>query len=289
MNIIMDKGIQFRGYHDSYSNFNIDREVNKKVILTEEQFNHFKDYLLKESLSIADDVIHATSMVLNKIQNLINEKKASGSFQFDLFGEVFTIVWKSNSDATNCANVNLKDKILFISFIFSQDNMMLWNIADSIQHEIEHIYQWVKKPSHEMLSPRRGKVYDKVVELFSHYSEDTIQHNVLEAIYISYPEEQDAFVNGLYSVISKSKNRFQVSMIISDSPINKLKRNLIQINYNLYNNDKFIESKELNEILEILNRDLKWLRKTLNKGINRLARKMAHVEKKVIEDLNNHS
>lgn len=136
-----------------------------------------------------------------------------------------------------------------------------------------------------MFSPRRGKIYDKIVDGLNKFPKESIEYKILQAIYVCYPEEQDAFVNGLYSVLSQCQNPIQISMVKSDSPAMALRKNLIKINYNINRNQEFIDSSELNEILTFLNRDFKWLKKTLNKGTIRFARKMAHIEKKAIQEL----
>ena len=285
--MIMDANIKFNGYHRPYSNFKIDRNVNKRIIVTEQQFDILREYLINESLSIADDVCHATFLLLDKIQNEYENDLNEGTFEFNFFGEAFNVVWHALQDGSkyNKASVNFKTKILEVWFNRDEKNKNLWNLSDSLQHEIEHIYQWIKKPSREMFSQRRGAVYDKVVELLPKYDENTVQYDILRAIYLSYPEEQDAFVNGLYSVLRKSKNKYHVSMIMSDSPLNSYKKNMLRINYNLNNNQNFVESKELEEVLNGINRNVKWLKKILQKGIVRLARKMAHIETKAIQEL----
>ena len=277
-------------YNRPYSNFKIDRNINKKIIVTEEQFNKLKEYLINESLSIADDVSHAMVLVLTEIQDQLDQKQTSGQFDFDFFGETFNVVWKMfdyQEDTTEPkgAKVDFGKRVLTVEFSRVDGTIQLWNLRDSLQHEIEHIYQWVKKPTRDLFSPRRGKIYDKIVDGLGKYPKESIQYKILQAIYISYPEEQDAFVNGLYSVLNQCKNPIQISMIKSDSPAMALRRNLVKINYKLNNDQEFIESEEFKEILTLLGKDFKWVKSMINKGTIRFARKMAHVEKKAIQNI----
>lgn len=97
-------------------------------------------------------------------------------------------------------------------------------LFDSLQHEIEHIYQQSLKGDSY---PNTG-LYAKNVSDFSTNENNTARHMVSYLMYLSNPYEQDAYANGLYSSIvntyGEDKNKTFDDLLKQSQAYDRLKK-----------------------------------------------------------------
>lgn len=268
----------------------------KRIKITEEQLRNIVHEALCESMSISDDVLMVTHNVMRAIRNELNKKEGqdgitTGVFSIRLFNSTFSVQWtlydKTKIDTPPIgASIDFKNKILSLDLIKDNNGLNKGALADSLQHEIEHLYQKLKRPNEEIFNDKDSDLYEKVVKQLSITKPKTLEHNIARCIYLMFNAEQDAYANGLYA------------MLVNDSYYN--------FNHNCHNNhavsqlrfltdfyNKTIDLKieennddEYINALEPFNRSITWFLNHLDKAIRRFSRKLSRVKDKAYSELN---
>ena len=113
------------------------------------------------------------------------------------------------------------------------------DLSDSVQHELEHIFQG-EKGNGKITEP--SQKYFNIAANLSNSDED--KRRIAEILYISTDYEQDAFVNGLYANLLSKKSPIPYWGDIKDSEayawLKKLDSNIEYINDN-YKRDSIYE------------------------------------------------
>lgn len=177
---------------------------------------------LNEELSVSNNVIQLTEIVSEKIQKTLKNIRAERSTDYNRIfkkGELFlntigiipnmnnihiyfhVYYFKDNNDYrenkitvdTNCsAEFNENTITLRLVMINNQPDD---NFNSSIQHEINHIYQYANGATKD------EQLYKKVKDKAS----TEIDQIVAYALYLTFPTEQDSFANQYYAYL-KQKN-----------------------------------------------------------------------------------
>lgn len=103
--------------------------------------------------------------------------------------------------ANSMCNVNRKLCFINVSVHAVENRIDYAQLHDSIQHEVEHIFQTLK--GSRALTVPDDKYMSAVTNI---YSENKGLKYIANAIYYSYDYEQDAFVNGLYGYLMDSES-----------------------------------------------------------------------------------
>ena len=140
-----------------------------KIILSENQFKTLITELLFESLSISDEVKSVTSRILRAVYNQLEKDgvKTEGMFRIFVFDTFFNIKWQLY-DTRNFdqlpdldAFVNFDEKTLSVKLLQDEFGINDTLLLNSLQHEVEHIYQWLKKPNNKIFNDKNKKYMTK--------------------------------------------------------------------------------------------------------------------------------
>ena len=167
--------------------------------------------------------------------------------------------------------------LLNIKFFGVSGGVNIPEMTESIQHEIGHIYQgklgsaFITEPSVEYMTISDGL-----------RSPDDNIRRISEILYISFPGEQDAFVNGLYSKLTELKIPVPKWEDVKDSEAYAW---LIKAR----DNSKYFEERSGNEDLRkkcmlLYGKSLSQVIAFGKKSYDRIKRKMAKVLVKVRKD-----
>ena len=256
--------------------------------------------LINEELGISDEVYKVSCGIVDVIENQwksmpkesseYNIWKRSGEFEFDIFGDVYTIsytVWNykdydhykstTNKPVLLCST-NQKNKMIHLSVLAISGEIQDNTCADSIQHEVEHIYQ-SKMQGGELFPDKDGveNIYKMAEKSISDNRHNGWISKLASVIYYSRNEELDAFVNGLYATLAKSGWMYGEDEIVKNSNpykiigfMSSMKEEMI-VNFN---DDDFIQSAKF------FNKKRKWFIAMAQKSIKDCTSKMAKVIKK---------
>lgn len=250
--------------------------------------------LITEEYGISNELSEESKKIVGQIEDAIasSQKKRYGDYKFSEGNFVhkfiidFVVKWKFYNCLTK---VSLNEffakyshsywdnngKRLFIpAYMYDGaiDTKFLYN---SVFHELEHMYQNAK--SGKSFSNR--ELYSEIGNMLHNSSE--IIRSVGQMLYFSFPEEQDAYANGMYGEFVASRNNgMDVDDIIKNSEAWKYLK-LLHKDYSLYLNKK--NDSELNEKLKKLKID-KNIDRILKKAINDYQRKIARVALKIKQE-----
>ena len=178
--------------------------------------------IISEELGIANEVRNTSSDIAQKIMCSIKETPKQdinfdgvslreGNFTSELYGKKVFINYhyynfrdyeyyqkflkKSNVDLSSQYSVSYRINVISITFYSISGNINVNDLADSIYHETSHLYQQI----------RMGHTYpdfkENIVVLNNINSEDEYKRMIAIVLYLSNPNEQDSFANGLYGFI----------------------------------------------------------------------------------------
>lgn len=270
---------------------NLERKPNS-VILTEREFRDLVLHLVTESLVIAEEVENVTNdIVLNIKKYLCNndsdEPIIDGSFRWVVFNDIFTVMWRlydldrldsENKPQQIGAQVDFENQEIFLDIIKIYGEIDTISIKNSLQHEIEHIYQRYKRPDHFDFKIKDKLLYDKSLELLK--SGDEIKQEIGRAVYLMFTFEQDAFVNGLYAAMKENDGSYDFDEIWDRNDAKIHLDFLISFNRRIRDKD-YCSNKSVQESLVFLKRNIVWLQNHTNKAIKRFARKIEHIKRKL--------
>lgn len=226
----------------------------KKIILTEGQFKN----LLKEELGVSEMVTKKTKEVFQMLvdnvkKTIVNSETYNGfnffkgDFSFQFFETKVSLSYKGynylSKDLFSYSKVSSDGESAFldkrIAFMWItvpclSGTIVKGQVLDTIQHELEHLYQ-------EMLI---GKVFantKKYGEMRSGLeSTDEMKRNIAKVAYVCFKDEQDAFVNGLYAFLMSFAEPFFLDRM-KESECWKVYFEAVSIYEKNKNEDYFIE------------------------------------------------
>ena len=258
----------------------------KRLILTEEQFNN----LINEELGVSNFVIEKTNELFSIIENALLNCNESEDFdnysikkctvRFSLLDvniscslEFYNYYNREYYDYSNVSSdawsVYLGKKTCFMGIIVPciSGTIVKNETFDSIQHELEHIYQQVimKKPFSDSITYAKIKT--------NMYSENELVNKTARLVYGCIKSEQDGFVNGLYAYLMSLPEFFSMTSLKNSSAW-KLYEDMINIYNQYFDNIEFIN--ELKKYNLTINK--------VNQKINQFIRKIGRVVIKIKQD-----
>lgn len=266
-----------------------------EYIINEQKLHDVLYQMIYESLSISNEVSSVSSDIISAILKEIEKKGndepvSHSSFHTLIFKYPFNIEWtlfdltKLNQEISIGAQTDFGNKTLEVIVIKDEYGYRTDLLSDSIQHEIEHIFQRLKRPDEKNFNEKDKALYDNALNLIKNNKPGTIQYNVGRAVYLMFNAEQDGYVNGLYArlkSIESSRRKYIEDTSDAWQQVNFLRR----FNYQIVNNEQTLTSLEsMQDALSSIGRDYKWLKLHTNKAIIRFLRKIAHIRKKLEDD-----
>lgn len=260
----------------------IDIDENTPII-TEEKLDSTIRMFITESQSISEEVLDVMYYLMRVINQEIKLNKKDtpiiqNSFKAPIFGKAYTINWtlydyyKTPKEDINVgAYVDFKKRILNIGIIKVGDEIDKSLLADSLQHELEHIFQLTKKRTDNFFNDKDSQLYNKALSLINEKNE------VGRAIYLMFNTEQDAYANGLYAALINKPEDVSIYDIRNRSDAYRQIRFLRRFNSRIHE-ENILKDKEIIRGLSEVNRSIDWLRTNINKAIRRFARKIGNVE-----------
>lgn len=181
---------------------------------------------LNEELSVSNNVIQLTELISNKIQKVLKNTRTERSKDYNRIfkkGELFiktigiipnvnilhiyfhVYYFKDNNDYrenkvtldTNCF-ADFNENMITLRLVMINDKPDD-NFNSSIQHEVNHIYQYANGATKD------EELYKKVTFVAKDKTSTEIDQVVAYALYLTFPTEQDSFVNQYYAFL-KQKN-----------------------------------------------------------------------------------
>lgn len=275
-------------------NFRIDNGIVSKALM------EAIDKLMNEEMGIATDVAKKVrevkllikSNIKNSSRNKVDDGvwRYEGSIKCEIFGYEYTInyniinykdydVYAEHSEyfvpdgSSSFSGRFIKLYVLSISGEFQENTF-----GDTLQHEIEHIYQIVKQGKPLL---QNNNLYSKALSSMRSNENNGWISRLAKIIYYTRNEEHDAFVNGLYAQlvsqdsfydrdnIVKMSNPYQIAMFLK-SEHDSLEKE--------FNNVDFIESAKY------YGRPRKWFISQAEIGHLKIMRKMMKVISKAEKD-----
>ena len=243
---------------------------------------------LFEKHSISDNVLLETDKIVNIIKNNLSNTNILSDFRgnyfegsinnYNLFNIPYSITYKCYISYTN---VKFIKKLVSTTYI--NDGVMELNLymympkyfESSIIHEILHVYQYSKN-KHIYLNNNYNK---KLYNAFQYIKKNSDNYSDIEnvfanALYASFPFEQDAMTHGFYGTLSKC-NIYEIQVVYDETDewkylldIEKSIENINQFNPELFNN---VISK--NAFLSRLKNSQKRFKQKLNNAKKRIFEK----------------
>lgn len=242
-----------------YEPIKIDRSKREMFIIDESILNKAVregiKRLLDEELSISSEVADKS----REIENLIIEDlksrdkeiisdgviKMEGSIVCDLFGEEFTVIYCLQSFRyyetfyKNIKNVNLEcnssydEKKIIINFISLEGVIQENSFSDSIQHEVEHMFQAIKQK--RALFDENSLYAFATKNLNSELCNGWVS-KLANIIYYSSNVEHSGVLNGLYAQLIKKEYETDEEYLVKSSMAYKMVRLLKRLEYELKEN-----------------------------------------------------
>lgn len=274
--------------------FKLDKKYTLKIV------RECVDNIINEELGIANDVIEKT----NEIKNLIysDSRKVekikldngvtsvSGVVVTNVFGNdmkiMYTIYNYYDYDTyfdkkeyfNPMCGVSCEKNEIYLSILSISGEFQENSFGDSIQHELEHLYQ-IKKQGKWLFQD--NDLYEKASKNLNNELYDGWVSKLSNVIYYSRNEEHDAFVNGLYQqlvnadafgrydYIIKTSTPYQISLLLTNL------KSEIEDNYNNVN---------LIEATKFFKRPRRWFIAQCEIGTRKIIRKIMKVRAKANND-----
>ena len=253
--------------------------------------------LLNEEHGINDEVVKAFCTEIEKyvvdnksvFLNTPNGKYVYHTFDFEGEEACFTFyVFKckdreeeakllvTEPKAANAYSVYLSRGIMLlitIPVVFVGEKLDTRKLYDDLQHEVSHIFQ-----QHSSGETYKESEYNYATSFL--YSANKCERILARIVYLCYPPEQDAFVNGMYGYIMKA-------LYEKELPIDKSKISAYQELQNLYTAYDFVQRNRDTEemkkaIIQMQNKGVKW---NIKKYLSRASEGIKEFERKIMRIL----
>lgn len=181
--------------------------MGKKIIVNERQYSILLE-LIKEEMGIANEVLDISEKVKNHLYAEIDDGKSQGIFNVDGLNVVWVMYcfpdfdtfeeWIAINPKKYKNGFSYEEKLLYITVINVADTFNFDEIEDTIQHEVEHYYQTLKKG--------KDNNYDAYQVVSNNvYSNNKFISNLCWVLYYSNKFEIDAFINGGYAKVKNKR------------------------------------------------------------------------------------
>ena len=274
--------------------FKLDKKYTLKVI------RECIDSLLNEEMGIANDVVTKT----NEIKRLIyvDSRRAekeklddgvyliNGNIFIDVFGTEMNVLYyvynfydydtyydKKEYFNQKCGVSNEKKEI-YISILSISGEFQENSFGDSIQHELEHIYQ-IKMQGKGLFQD--NDLYEKAIQNLNNELYDGWVSKLANIIYYSRNEEHDAFVNGLYQQLVSPDAFDNYDYIIKTSTPYQISLLLANVKKEIENN---YDNENLIEATKFFRKPRRWFIAQCEIGTRKIIRKIMKVRMKANND-----
>ena len=201
------------------------REIDISRIIRKEL-----EQILKESLSISDEVLD--------ISNFVFDNFADGVYDFNcnfknlgdvrVIGELRDVV---TPDEAAEGFFEPKSRLLKVYIPQYQGRVILRTVRKTIQHELEHAFQILKKIANGNYKNRYNIIYNQALETASDENASYYDRELARYFYCCSTFEQDAIVNELYVSIKEQRayTMAYVAEIFKTSNAYKAYRTIIDV------------------------------------------------------------
>lgn len=190
--------------------------------------------IIKEELGIADEVSRVTDRIIKEIDtrakaawklelnNAYPDPLIQDSFETTVFGKEITVFFNAYfyktkeelrrwwNTLTSGGSYDYKNGVLTIPIGYSVASLKHEYNVDSLQHEMEHAYQNIKRGKPFFTSKEENGFYHKVLRnLYSPYLTSCVSH----VLYYSYKFERDAFINATYRFLMLHQGEDELTAI----------------------------------------------------------------------------
>jgi hypothetical protein len=258
-----------------------------KQIISEEL-----DKFLTEELGISemvnDETVRICQLINNTVMSIKSEKYddytlRSGKLDVTLFGDFdvtidFSFINFKTIDAFEkyvdklnlCGYSSYIQHKIGINFFAISGEIDDKSLYDQCQHELSHLFMAHEK-GEKLFSNKRSEDYELSIRLMNGQSDtDKMLGRVL---YLSFNEEQNAFVNGAYRLMVNNFNNSQPYNILLQSDAHKILVELKKYEEMLLS-DNFDEDKINITLSKIKNKDLNWFKKWISIIIKNFEKKL---------------
>lgn len=225
----------------------------KKIILTEYQLSK----VIQEEAGIAENVVQKTNEIYDKIKGLIKtnnfEKEEFKNYNYYTFPLTFDFLNHQIDCSVSCYDFFSKDYFDYANFnndgwsVFYNKKIIMMGISfsmisgklnepevkDTIQHELEHLYQQI------LMGKRLGNDINYAKIRTGIESKDTFIHDIAMLAYGCVKSEQEGFANGMYAYMMAQPEMASIGLL-KRTPAWKQYVQMIEI-FNKYSDNKDFE------------------------------------------------
>lgn len=273
--------------------------LSKKYSLTEGQLRMSLKKVITEVLSVANEVLSETDYVVNQIKDLLKNNNSmilwhGREFTWDGDIIIFSEKYQTHIEIYNYpdgvmpnrefgASISYNNKIFNLSFFEIDGEIDERTFSGSIQHEIEHVYQRIKKGK-DLLNDKHQTFYSLIQKNISSLDNNGYDRKFALIGYMSNECEQDAYANELYSFVKNQKWTSKREELIIFSPSYKMLYNLHDAISSIKNEDDLVNI--LKSEKKFFPRKKEWFIKIGEKAYVRYQNKLNHVIKRLkIDDI----
>lgn len=230
-------------------------EVNERTFYIDENFVSEIHTLITEEYGISKQVEDETTIlkdtILNDIRNLqpLATNSNVTTYKHRIMVKCFGVDMLLDYIAYDCASTedyNKIDKRYFSCAVSPQTKHIILNIAfvnkkptneidKNIQHELTHLFEYIKRGNNSLMSKKYTTLYNTVqqgVQKYIQYQNTStiegIYFNIFYALYVSFKCEQDAFFNELDAELKHNSQNWEVVVECSQTYYNlKIIREII--------------------------------------------------------------
>lgn len=168
---------------------------------------------------------------------------------------------------------SFEDRKIELSFFAIGGEIDDRTLNEQLQHEISHLYRAFKK-GNVLLNQKRTSLYNFAASKLN--STNQYESMIANIIYMSFDEEQNAFANGLYSLMLKNIYEYQPRDIYQQSAAKQILEKLTYYDKLVSNN--MLDDDDINSINQILRQvklDYSWIQKKLPSILHEFSKKTA--------------
>lgn len=273
-------------------------KIKKEII--ERKINSELLNLLTEEQSIAKVVSDKSSEICNLIckdyVKIKGNKTAkyvlrSNAFVYPLFDNFeITVIYnfynfRTYNDYEESINAvsmvgssSFEKKIITLNFFAISGDVDGKTLYDQCQHEVSHLYRAYMKNG-VLLTNKRAKLYNTSVDMMRSNANGGFDSLFGTILYFSFEEEQNAYVNGAYKLMTYDFNNGQPFDILKQTDayiaISKLKYYQFILNSNRLDDEDY---KNISVSLKNFGkRDLSWFKKILDAEIHEFEKSLIRV------------
>lgn len=259
------------------------------------------DKLISEELGISNEVKKVINGIYDMIKSLLRDCpketikegliwKKSGTIEYNIFGDDYSIIFTvfnflNEGVYENCAeniipysSVLISKKIIEINSISISGVIDESTFSDSMQHEIEHLFQ-IKMQGKPLFF--NNGLYDKAIKNIRSNENNGWISRLSTIIYYTRNEEHDAFVNGLYAQLIRNDAFYKSKEIIRKSDAYKISSILKVYEKELIDN---FDDEDFIKSAKFFNKSRKWFISQCDIGVKKIIKKIMKVAAKAEKD-----